>query len=199
MASNLLKFRKSGPYKGFISKKKKKFSAALLLHQKDGKWQVSFDFDQDNTPGAVKPKRASTSDEGDKKTSPQSHHPQNQNSPICPLCGGKIIEGKKGYGCGNWHPSKGDCKFVIWKEIMGKTLTGANIKTLVSGKSTRSYVFKTDQGKKFKGTLKMISISDGTNKNYAVEVSPLNEQEQEQGTSNDGKALPKKIIPCFRT
>lgn len=31
----------------------------------------------------------------------------------CPECGGKVIEGKKGFGCSNW---KNGCKFVIWKD-----------------------------------------------------------------------------------
>ena len=150
MASNLLKFKKSGPYKGFLSKKKKRFSAALLLHQKEGKWQVSFDFDQEkpNTTAMAekRPKTIDSSNEGTIRS-------PNEGGPFCPLCGGNIIEGKKGYGCENWHPSKGDCRFVIWKEIMGKKLTWANIKTLISGKTSRAYVMKDEKGEKFKGKL----------------------------------------------
>jgi DNA topoisomerase III len=46
MAANLLKHRKSGPFNGFISRNKKKFSASLVLNNNEGAWRVSFDFDQ---------------------------------------------------------------------------------------------------------------------------------------------------------
>ncbi|RKN61328.1 type IA DNA topoisomerase [Paenibacillus ginsengarvi] len=48
----------------------------------------------------------------------------------CPRegCGGHIFMGNKGYGCSNY---KLGCKFVIWKESLGKTLTPAMIKSLI--------------------------------------------------------------------
>ncbi len=73
----------------------------------------------------------------------------------CPVCGGKIIEGKRGYGCSNWPARAGACKFVIWKILLEKKLTEDNIRTLVSGKTTRSYVFKEPSGSKFRAKLKL--------------------------------------------
>ncbi|PYI53055.1 type IA DNA topoisomerase [Paenibacillus flagellatus] len=48
----------------------------------------------------------------------------------CPRegCGGHIFMGNKGYGCSNY---KTGCKFVIWKQSLGKTLTPAMIRSLV--------------------------------------------------------------------
>jgi DNA topoisomerase III len=71
----------------------------------------------------------------------------------CPLCGGDVIEGKKGYGCSNWKSQ--NCGFVIWKEIGGKELSLENIKTLLKGQTTPEYSFKSREGKKFKARLKM--------------------------------------------
>ena len=91
------------------------------------------------------------------------------NSPVCPLCGGKIIEGKKGYGCSNWRPEDGNCLFVIWKEISGKNLTAKNINTLLCGKTTRFYVLKDKNGKKFKAKMRMIK---NTQNHFSIEILP---------------------------
>lgn len=77
---------------------------------------------------------------------------------ICPVCGGKIIESQKGYGCSNW---KNGCKFVIWKEICGKKLTDSQINGLLTKKKTgliKGFVSKS--GKKFDAYL----ILDENNK-----------------------------------
>lgn len=53
---------------------------------------------------------------------------------LCPLCGGDIIEGKKGYGCLNWRQG---CTFVLWKTpICGKVLSPAQVKKLLKKGST---------------------------------------------------------------
>jgi len=44
---------------------------------------------------------------------------------------------------------------VIWEMISGKKLTPANIRTLTGGKTTREYVFKTQNGGKFRAKLKL--------------------------------------------
>jgi hypothetical protein len=74
---------------------------------------------------------------------------------ICPVCGGKIIKGKRGYGCSNWRAQDGGCGFVIWETINGKKLTPANIKTLTAGKATRKYVFREEGGTKLRAKLKL--------------------------------------------
>ena len=43
----------------------------------------------------------------------------NLNAAGCPACGGKIIKGRRGYGCSNWKAQDGGCRFVIWEMISG--------------------------------------------------------------------------------
>lgn len=70
----------------------------------------------------------------------------------CPVagCGGRIIEGRKGYGCTNF---KAGCKFVIWKEFAGKTISHAMLKSLLSGGKTQLLTFKDDRGGSFKARI----------------------------------------------
>ncbi|APH14465.1 DNA topoisomerase family protein [Clostridium sporogenes] len=76
----------------------------------------------------------------------------------CPLCGGTIIEGKKGYGCSNW---KNGCKFVIWKTIAKKSITSSNVKDLLNKKETSIIKgFKKKNGDKF--SAKLILKKDNT-------------------------------------
>ncbi|MGO4544778.1 DNA topoisomerase 3 [Paenibacillus sp. 2TAB23] len=52
-----------------------------------------------------------------------------------PGCGGSIFMGRKGYGCSHY---KEGCKFVIWKESYGRSLTDSQVKSLVEkGKTTK--------------------------------------------------------------
>ncbi|MGN0183085.1 MAG: DNA topoisomerase [Candidatus Ornithomonoglobus sp.] len=49
----------------------------------------------------------------------------------CPMCGGNVIEGTKGYGCANWKPPM-SCKFVIWKKHKSGMFKNQNFtKTMV--------------------------------------------------------------------
>ncbi|SDL82344.1 type IA DNA topoisomerase [Sediminibacillus halophilus] len=73
----------------------------------------------------------------------------------CPVCGSKVVEGSKGFGCSNW---KSGCKFVVWKNdkylaAMRKRAT----KTLVKGllKNGRVYAkgLTSKKGKKFNAYL----------------------------------------------
>ncbi len=163
MAANLLKYRKSGPFKGFVSKKKKRFSASLKIGKDEGAWKVSFDFDKAKVesdirkvPGQIQTDQIQTG----------------QIQTVCPLCGGKIIEGKKGYGCANWRPDDGNCLFVIWKDISGKKLTTKNIETLLTGKTTIPYVLKDKTGNKFKAKMRMIQKRQTQ---FFIEIDPVDE------------------------
>jgi len=52
----------------------------------------------------------------------------------CPKCGqGRIIEGRRGFGCDRYREG---CDFVIWKEVMGRTLAEAEIRQLVLTRHT---------------------------------------------------------------
>lgn len=148
-AAMLLKGRTVGPYKGFVSKKKKKFSASLKLVRENGNWEVRFLFDTSGKepPAGAKP----ASLDGAVKETPETK----KDFGNCPVCGGKIIKGKRGYGCSNWRTQDGGCRFVIWEMLSGKKLTPANIKTLTEGKATRKYVFREESGKRFRAKLKL--------------------------------------------
>jgi len=56
-----------------------------------------------------------------------------------PGCGGTIIEGKRGFGCSAFRSG---CKFVIWKEQQGKTITATMAKSLVEKGRTSLLTFK---------------------------------------------------------
>ncbi|AGL03174.1 DNA topoisomerase III [Desulfoscipio gibsoniae] len=71
----------------------------------------------------------------------------------CPLCGKAVIEGKKGYGCSGY---KEGCKFIIWKEIAGKSITQSQAKTLLKkGKTGIIKGFTSKAGKKFEAALQI--------------------------------------------
>ncbi|KUO69756.1 MAG: DNA topoisomerase III [Desulfosporosinus sp. BRH_c37] len=67
---------------------------------------------------------------------------------ICPKCGGKVIEGQKGFGCASWREG---CHFVLWKTpICGKVLTPNQIKSILKkGKTPLIKGFKSKSGKLF--------------------------------------------------
>ncbi|MGV8074366.1 MAG: DNA topoisomerase 3 [Syntrophobacteraceae bacterium] len=73
----------------------------------------------------------------------------------CPACGGNVVEGKKGYGCGNWREQDGGCRFVIWKAIAGRTLDSDTIRALLSGETTSEMTFTSKEGKEFSAALKV--------------------------------------------
>ncbi|MCA1794092.1 MAG: topoisomerase C-terminal repeat-containing protein [Desulfotignum sp.] len=181
MAANLLTFRKSGPFNGFYSKKKKQFSAFLVIKQENGRFQVAFDFNRPIAGQAVVP---------DSVSRPISSPGSNTKSKIsadisalaCPVCEGSIIEGKKGVGCSNWRPEKGNCRFVIWKEIFGKKLTIKNMEALLAGKITRSYVLKDKDAIKFKAKLRMIKEPE-----IFIEILPM-----------EGNSESRFKVPCSR-
>ncbi len=53
----------------------------------------------------------------------------------CPKCGkGRIIEGKRGYGCNRFREG---CDFVTWKEQEGRTKSEAELYREISGATTR--------------------------------------------------------------
>ena len=59
----------------------------------------------------------------------------------CPLCGGNVIEGTKGFGCSNYKPPI-SCRFVIWKTrqsgmFKNAKITAPAVKKLLAGKTVR--------------------------------------------------------------
>ena len=181
MATNLLKYRKSGPFNGFRSKKKKQFSASLVIKKENGKHQVAFDFDKSGTGKNV----ASGSGSGPfpgKESKTKSEIPAELTALVCPVCAGRIIEGKKGFGCSNWRPEQGNCRFVIWKQVLGKKLTIKNIGTLLAGKTTRPYVFRDMGENKFKAKLRMVKDPE-----FFIEIVPM-----------EGETVSRSKVSCTR-
>jgi DNA topoisomerase-3 len=72
----------------------------------------------------------------------------------CPLCGNKLLEGKKNYYCAGYKTEK-QCKFVIWKEIAGTAVTAEDARLLLAGKTTRVKNCKSKAGKQFKASFRL--------------------------------------------
>lgn len=122
---------------GFVSKQKKKFDAALILHKnEDGKTEIHFDFSQ--------------------------IEPQILENVVCPDCGGQIMIKGFGYGCANYNPEEPEsCKFAIGK-IAEKELTPAQVKELINNGVTETIRgFKGKSGKKFDAVLVLEKGEDG--------------------------------------
>ena len=66
----------------------------------------------------------------------------------CPLCGGEIYEGKKGYYCSNYK-SEPACRFTVWKEIAGASVTVSDVQSMLAGKPTKVKKCKSKAGKEF--------------------------------------------------
>ncbi|UNK20874.1 DNA topoisomerase 3 [Paenibacillus sp. N3/727] len=78
----------------------------------------------------------------------------------CPTagCGGQIIEGRKGYGCSHF---KSGCKFVIWKEFAGKSISHAMLKSLLTSGKTQLLTFKDKSGGAFKARIALNESGSG--------------------------------------
>lgn len=125
----LLTNQKTGVLNGFVSKNKKKFSAAILLTKNEnGDVEINFDF-SDNAPVYLEDCK-------------------------CPNCGGQIEQKGTNFGCTNYNAADPDsCKFYIG-QIAGKTLSASNVKELLSnGKTETLRGFKGKSGKKFDACL----------------------------------------------
>ena len=67
----------------------------------------------------------------------------------CPKCQkGRIIEGKKGFGCHRWKDDTDPCNFVIWKSKSGKTLPLTAVQELATKGRTTNKIkgFKKKEG-----------------------------------------------------
>lgn len=76
-----------------------------------------------------------------------------------PGCGGKLIEGKRGYGCIRF---KEGCSFVIWKDQRGKTVTAAMAKALATSGQTRKLTINGPDGGSVSGKLVLTDPTAGT-------------------------------------
>lgn len=70
---------------------------------------------------------------------------------VCPLCGQNVIETDKSYGCSGYRDG---CKFVIWKQMVGRKITENQAKVLLEkGETDIIKGFKSKAGKKFNAAL----------------------------------------------
>ena len=152
----LLTEGKTTTIRGFKSKAGKKFDAVLKLEKnEDGHTSVVFDFE--NVEREVLP------------------------DVVCPVCGGQMVKTSFGYRCENFkiketnnreegqNPFEEEmrqletsgCYFSVGT-IAGKTLTGANVKELITeGKTETIRGFKSKAGKKFDACLMLTKDEDG--------------------------------------
>lgn len=77
----------------------------------------------------------------------------------CPICGGSVIEGTKGYGCINWRPPK-SCKFVIWKKHKAglykkQNFTKTMVKKWLKGEAVTCKKLVTKDGREFEAEVTM--------------------------------------------
>ncbi len=132
----LLTEKRTGVLKGFTSKSKKKFDAALVLEKReDGTPAIRFDFSQ-NEPELVEGLN-------------------------CPVCGGAIEITPFGYSCKKHHEDPESCYFSVGK-IAGKLLSIEDLKDLLTKERTETIRgFKSKTGKKFDACLKLVEGEDG--------------------------------------
>lgn len=77
----------------------------------------------------------------------------------CPLCGGNVIEGSKGFGCSNWREPI-SCKFTVWKNqskgmFSNVTITLPMFKKLLAGKSVRMKKLVKNNGELFEADIEL--------------------------------------------
>jgi DNA topoisomerase-3 len=76
--------------------------------------------------------------------------------PACPACARPLVAGQRGYGCSGWREG---CRFVVWKEIAGKKISAAIVRTLCEKRQTRVLKgFRGPDGAAISGRL----VLDGT-------------------------------------
>lgn len=110
----LLSGHTSKVLKGFKSKAKKPFEAALKLNEEG---RVVFDFD-----GQSRHAKPSHAESPKKTTTP------------CPKCAqGYIIRGRRGWGCSTWRQG---CDFVVLYEQFGRTISDDEARALFTHRST---------------------------------------------------------------
>ena len=68
----------------------------------------------------------------------------------CLICASPLLESSKSYYCTR---AKEGCSFIIWKEVASHTLTEAEVRALLAGKSTHPVTLKDRSGKSFRARL----------------------------------------------
>jgi DNA topoisomerase-3 len=132
------------PVMRFRSKDGREFSASLKLErdEEQGKWEARFTSVVHDSANAV----------GENGEAPSGPTVLGR----CPVCGGDVVEGTKGYGCKNWRQEDGGCRFVIWKTIAGKQIALSDVKRLLEkGETGMLNGFMSRKGREFSARLKL--------------------------------------------
>lgn len=75
-----------------------------------------------------------------------------------PGCGGSLFMGRKGYGCSHY---KEGCKFVIWKQSFGRSLTDSQVKALAEKGKTAKLKLVLEDGSPIEGKIVVKNIETG--------------------------------------
>lgn len=90
-----------------------------------------------------------------------------------PGCGGTIIIGRRGYGCSHY---KTGCRFVVWKEQHGASLTPADIAGLLRSGTTAAMELSDPAGRRFRGRLRLADRISGQLEPEPASVSKAKER-----------------------
>ena len=73
---------------------------------------------------------------------------------VCPLCGGKVVRSRYGYGCSRYRDG---CKFKISRQILGRPISLAEAQAILNGGTTGQLDgFTSKNGKPFSAALKLV-------------------------------------------
>jgi DNA topoisomerase-3 len=83
--------------------------------------------------------------------------PAEKKSPgACPVCGSPVYEGKKNFYC-SAYANEPKCPFVIWKDIAGASVSGADAALLLQGKQTKPKNCISKAGKPFAASFSLVN------------------------------------------
>jgi len=156
IVSALLAQKEAGPLNGFISPDRERYSGILKLVKGDNGWQTQVE--PCDTPPEHTPDHTT-----DAPSNPISTSLNGLGE--CPMCGGDVVAGTKGYGCANWRRENGGCKFVIWKTIAQKEISEKYATQLLeNGITDLLFGFVSKKGKAFSARLKLEPDASGMEK-----------------------------------
>lgn len=87
------------------------------------------------------------------KSHPEIENYEKQAVGKCPICGSKVIEGKKSYFCERINKEP-ECKFIIYKNSFNVNITAKDAQLLCEGKITGQKNLKSKAGKVYPAKLK---------------------------------------------
>ncbi len=111
---------------------------------------------------------------------------------VCPLCGGKVVRSRYGYGCSRYRDG---CKFRINGRILGRSITLAEAQAILrDGTTGKLDGFTSKNGKPFSAALKLVGGEvkfdfDNSSRGYAEG------QPSQHTAKSDSSGEKPKLIP----